>query len=132
MGDLKEKLRSENIWHQFIEKPETIHTSDASRASGVDLSRLTKNLILSISSGGYCLVIGPGNSKIDLKKVANLLEVSNVSLVPFDQAEGISGYPPGGTPRSFTRQNFAQLLTGPCWITRPCFAVVELATGFWS
>ena len=101
MEDLEVKLRSEKIWHRFIEKPETVHTADASRASGVDLRRLTKNLVLSCGSGEYCLVIVPGNSKIDLKKVSKLLGVSNVSLVPFDQAEEISGYPPGGTPSIF-------------------------------
>ncbi|MFQ6081302.1 MAG: aminoacyl-tRNA deacylase, partial [Candidatus Bathyarchaeia archaeon] len=29
---------------------------------------------------------------------ANVLAVKRVRLVPFDQAEDISGYPPGGTP----------------------------------
>jgi len=99
--ELQEKLTSENVWHRFIDKPETVHTADASRASGVELQRLTKNLVLSMGKGKYCLVIVPGNAKIDLKKVAKLVGVSNVSLVPFDQAESISGYPPGGTPSVF-------------------------------
>ena len=36
--DLREKLTSENVWHRFIDKPETVHTADASRASGVELN----------------------------------------------------------------------------------------------
>jgi Cys-tRNA(Pro)/Cys-tRNA(Cys) deacylase len=108
--DLQEKLISENVWHRFIDKPETVHTADASRASGVELQRLTKNLVLSIGEGKYCLVIVPGNAKIDLKKVAKLLGVSNVSLVPFDQAENVSGYPPGGTPSVFHKSKLKVII----------------------
>lgn len=44
------------------------------------------------------LLIVPGDRKADLKAAANALGVKRVRLVPFDQAEDISGYPPGGTP----------------------------------
>jgi len=33
-----------------------------------------------------------------LKKAALTLNVKNVRLVPFEEADKISGYPPGGTP----------------------------------
>jgi Cys-tRNA(Pro)/Cys-tRNA(Cys) deacylase len=43
-------------------------------------------------------LIVPGDSKVNLKKVAKILGVKKVRLVPFSDAENISGYPPGGTP----------------------------------
>jgi Cys-tRNA(Pro)/Cys-tRNA(Cys) deacylase len=36
--------------------------------------------------------------KVDLKAAAKALKVGNIRLVPFNKAEEISGYPPGGTP----------------------------------
>ena len=108
--NLEERLESEKIWHLFIEKPETVHTVDASRAVGIDLSRLTKNLVARTKEGEYLLLIVPGNARIDLKKVAELLDTKNVSLVPFDQAESISGYPPGATPSVIHKQNLRTII----------------------
>jgi Cys-tRNA(Pro)/Cys-tRNA(Cys) deacylase len=109
-NDLEQKLKSESIWHRFVEKPETIHTADASQVSGVELGKLTKNLIAKTNEGEYLLLIVPGTAKIDLKKVSRLLEVGNISLVPFEQAEGISGYPPGGTPSVFHKVKLRVLM----------------------
>jgi len=110
MNELDERLESEKIWHRFIAKTETVHTADAARASGVDLSQLTKNLVAKTREGEYVLLIIPGNARIDLKKVARLLEARNVSLVPFDQAESVSGYPPGATPSIFHKQKMRTIL----------------------
>lgn len=107
---LLERLNTENIWHKFIDKPETVHTADASRVSGIDLNRLTKNLIAKTSEREYVLLIVPGTSRIDLRKAANVLGTKNVSLVPFDSAEAISGYPPGGTPSIYHKQKLRVLV----------------------
>lgn len=44
------------------------------------------------------LLIVPGDTRVDLKAAAQALKAQNVRLIPFNQAERISGYPPGGTP----------------------------------
>jgi carboxypeptidase Taq len=44
------------------------------------------------------LVVVPGDRRVNLKKVAETLRSKNIKLLPFDQAESVSGYPPGGTP----------------------------------
>jgi Cys-tRNA(Pro) deacylase len=95
---LEDYLESNRVWHRFISKPETVHTSDASKVSGVDLNQLTKNLIGTTSEGKFVLLIVPGNRRVDLKKTSRILGTKNVSLIPFAEAESISGYPPGGTP----------------------------------
>lgn len=96
---LEDFLKSKGIWYRFIEKPkETIHTAEASALTGLELDRLTKNLVSVASTGEHVLLIVPGNRKVNLKKAAEALETSNVALLPFHEAEQISGYSPGATP----------------------------------
>lgn len=96
--NLEAYLRENKIWYRFIEKSETVHTADAAKVAGVPLQKLTKNLISLTDSEEYILLIVAGNKKVDLKTAAKLAGVKKVSLVPFEKAESISGYPPGGTP----------------------------------
>ena len=42
---LEEYLEKNGVWHRFIEKAETIHTADAAQMTGIDLQRITKNLV---------------------------------------------------------------------------------------
>ncbi len=85
------------IWHRFIVKSETVHTADASKATGIDLHRITKNLVSKTKKGEYVLLVVPGDRRVDLKAAANALGTKKVRLMPFSEAEIISGYPPGGT-----------------------------------
>ena len=96
--DLEEYLRSTGIWHRFVGKVETVHTADASRATGIDLSRITKNLVCRTSSGGYALLVLPGDRRVHLQTAAQALGVRNVQLLGFREAEEVCGYPPGGAP----------------------------------
>ena len=86
------------IWHRFVEKAETVHTADASNATGIELNRITKNLVCRTSKGQYALLIIPGDRRVNLQRAAQALNASNVQLLGFREAEGVSGYPPGGTP----------------------------------
>ncbi len=81
-----------------MEKPETIHTADAAKASGVDLNQLTKSLILIDSQNQLVLAIIPGNCQLDIKKVEAIFQLKKLRLVPFNLAENYSGYLPGATP----------------------------------
>jgi len=96
--DLESYLKRNNVWYRFVRKPETVHTADAARVAGIELNRVTKNLICETSKGEYVLLIIPGDERVNLKSVAKILKVKNVRLVPFEKAKEISGYPPGGTP----------------------------------
>jgi Cys-tRNA(Pro)/Cys-tRNA(Cys) deacylase len=95
---LEERLRELGVWHRFIEKSETVHTADASQATGIPLHRITKNLVAVTSEGEHVLLVVPGDRRVDLKKAARALGVRNIQLFPFDEAHKVSGYPPGGTP----------------------------------
>ena len=96
--DLECYLKRRGIWHRFISKPETVHTADAAKVSGIALSRITKNLVSETDIGEHVLLIVPGNRKVDLPAAANALGVGNVALIPFNKSQSVSGYTPGGTP----------------------------------
>ncbi|HIE14134.1 TPA: aminoacyl-tRNA deacylase [Candidatus Bathyarchaeota archaeon] len=95
---LKDFLEKMGIWYRFISKPETIHTADAAKVAGVDLKRLTKNLVSETDAGEHILLVIPGDCRVNLKAAAKALATKRVRLVSFNNAEEISGYPPGGTP----------------------------------
>jgi Cys-tRNA(Pro)/Cys-tRNA(Cys) deacylase len=96
--DLATYLRAEGVWHRFLDKPETVHTADASAATGIELSRITKNLVCKTSDGRYAILIVPGNRRVSLQRAAQALNTRNIQLLGFNEAEEVSGYPPGGTP----------------------------------
>jgi Cys-tRNA(Pro) deacylase len=98
MLDLEDFLKSNDVWHNFVSKPETVHTADASRESGIPLSRITKNLVCRSSGGEFALLIVPGDRRVSIKKAAVALDTTNIKLLSFAEAESVSGYPPGGTP----------------------------------
>lgn len=96
--DLEAYLKEVAVWHRFIDKPETVHTSDASRATGIELARITKNLVCKTSDGSYALLVVPGNRRVSLQRAAQVLNTRNIRLLGFNEAETVSGYPPGATP----------------------------------
>lgn len=96
--NLDEYLRRHGVWHRFIPKRETVHTADASEATGIYLHRITKNLISVTDSGEHVVLIVPGDRRVNLRRAAEALGVRNVRLLPFGEAEAVSGYPPGATP----------------------------------
>ena len=95
---LESFLRARGVWFRFVDKPETIHTADAASVTGIPLPRITKNLVSRTDSGEYVLLVVSGDRRVDLKKAAKALGTKNVSTVPFQKAQSVSGYPPGGTP----------------------------------
>lgn len=96
--NIEDYLDKNHIWHRFVEKQETIHTADASHATGIELHRITKNLVAVTDTGEHVILIVPGDRRVNLKEAARVLGAKNLKLMPFDQSEEVSGYPPGGTP----------------------------------
>jgi len=96
--ELETYLKDSGTWYRLLEKPETVHTADASRTTGINLSRITKNLVCKTSDGRYALLVIQGDRRVSLQRAAQALNTSNVQLLNFHEAEEVSGYPPGGTP----------------------------------
>ena len=96
--DLERFLKDNNVWHRFVDKPETVHTADAAREAGIDLNKVTKALVLLDQDKNPILAIIPGDCKLSFSKVKQALGLKKVRLVPFDEAVNFSGYLPGATP----------------------------------
>lgn len=96
--DLEAYLNAAKVWHRFIDKPETVHTADAAHTTGIELGRITKNLVCRTSDGRYALLVVPGDRRVNLRRAGEALNTRNIQLLGFSEAEAISGYPPGGTP----------------------------------
>ncbi|MEM4245813.1 MAG: YbaK/EbsC family protein [Candidatus Bathyarchaeia archaeon] len=95
--DLEEYLRAHKVEYRIIDKTETVHTADAAAATGIPLEKITKSLIF-VADGRPVAVVIPGTCKVNTQKLRSVLKAENVRLVPFEEAEQYSGYPPGGTP----------------------------------
>lgn len=102
--NLKAELQKAGVWHRFIEKAETVHTADAAAAAGLQLNRVTKSLIFLDENQQPVLAIIPGDCKVNKGKLKVALGCKDVGLVPFEQAEKYSGYPPGATPPVFHKR----------------------------
>ncbi len=90
-------LTTQKIWYRFVEKEDTVHTADAAASAGIPLKQVTKSLIF-LADKKPILVIVPGTHRVDTEKLKRVLNVYNIRMVPFAQAEKYSGYPPGATP----------------------------------
>ncbi len=100
MERLERRLWDAGVWHRFIEKPETVHTADAAKASGLPIEAFTKNLVWN-SERGPVLLIVRGDMSVDLEAAAKAAGVKKLLKVPFSDAVRISGYLPGATPSVF-------------------------------
>lgn len=96
--NLKQFLIENKVWYRFIEKPETIHTSDAAKVANVDLNKLTKSLILISQEKELILAIIPGDCRLEISELEKFLRIKKLRLIPFNEAEKYSGYLPGATP----------------------------------
>ncbi len=91
-------LQENKAWHRFIDKPETVHTSDASLKTGIDLHKITKSLVVLNENRDPFLAIIPGDCKLSFNKMKNVTESRKIRLATPEEAESFSGYLPGATP----------------------------------
>ncbi len=96
--DIDEYLQENKAWHRFIDKPETIHTADASRKTGIELHKITKSLVILNESNSPFLAIIPGDCKLCFNKIRNVTISKRIRMATFEEAERCSGYLPGATP----------------------------------
>lgn len=102
--NFKKILEENKVWHKFIKKPDTVHTADAARVSGIDLKRITKSLVLIGDGSEAIMVIIPGDSRIAWKKLKKVSGCREIKLAEFNKAQKYSGYLPGATPPVFHKR----------------------------
>lgn len=90
-------LKQNEVWYRIMEKSATVHTAEAASKTGLPLERVTKSLVF-LADDLPILAIIPGNCRVNKSKLKETLGVKGVEIVPFEQVERYSGYPPGATP----------------------------------
>ena len=108
--ELENYLKQEGIWHNFVDKPETIHTADAAEKAGIELKRVTKSLVLLDQDKNPVLAIIPGDSKLSFSKIKEAIGAKKIRLVLFEEAENYSGYLPGATPMVYHKAKMKVVL----------------------
>lgn len=68
---------------------------EAAAMSGVEPRQLQKTMVVRVGEGEYFLVLVPGDSVIDWKKLRHAVGHSRLSLAPQDEAERATGFKRG-------------------------------------
>lgn len=69
--------------------------AEAAEMSGVEPRQLQKTMVVRVGEGEYFLVLVPGDSVIDWKKLRHTVGHSRLSLAPQDEAERATGFKRG-------------------------------------
>jgi aspartyl-tRNA synthetase len=91
-------LTTHNVQYKLYEH-EPVYTSEqaANIRGDVNLSQGAKAMMLEVKKEQRLFVL-PGDQKMDLKQLRNLLGTSRVKLASFESVEKITGVRPGGVP----------------------------------
>jgi Cys-tRNA(Pro)/Cys-tRNA(Cys) deacylase len=68
----------------------------AARATGFPLAQTVKTLVVELARNSYCLVLMPGDRRLDFKQLAQALNVKRTAMVDTVTAERLTGYRVGG------------------------------------
>lgn len=93
------KYLDENNIDYFAFEHEFIHTSkDAANLRDTNLDEGAKSLLMKAKSGKFFLCVVPGNLKVDLKKVCELVKEKNVALASPEEVLKITNCAVGSVP----------------------------------
>jgi Cys-tRNA(Pro)/Cys-tRNA(Cys) deacylase len=76
------------------------------RKIGLPAEQVFKTLLTRASSGEYFFAVVPGDSELDLKKLAAAIEVKKVELASLKEVEPLTGYVRGGVTVMAARTEF--------------------------
>jgi Cys-tRNA(Pro)/Cys-tRNA(Cys) deacylase len=76
----------------------------AARATGFTLDRTIKTLVADLGGQRYCLVLLPGDRRLDLKRLARVFAVKRAAMADTATAERLTGYVIGGISPFGTKQ----------------------------
>jgi Cys-tRNA(Pro) deacylase len=102
MGAPTERVRrflaERGIEAEIVTYPETTRTAqDAADAIGTAVGQIVKSLIFE-ADGAPCLVLCPGDRRVDPQKVASLLGAAAIKRADAEAVKSWTGYAIGGVP----------------------------------
>jgi Cys-tRNA(Pro)/Cys-tRNA(Cys) deacylase len=82
----------------------------AAGATGFPLEQTVKTLVVGLDKKTYCLVLVPGDCRLDLKTTAAHCNAKRAEMADSRTAERITGYPVGGISPFGTRQRLPVIM----------------------
>ena len=105
--------------------PEDLSAIAVARKIGLPAEQVFKTLLTRAASGEYFFAVIPGDSELDLKKLAQVAEVKKVELASLKEVEPLTGYVRGGVTVMAARAAF------PAYVDEPIemHEVVSISAG---
>jgi len=82
----------------------------AARATGFDLKRTIKTLVVDLGQGRPALALMPGDRELNLKALAKCLGIKRAAMADTRTAERLTGYLVGGISPFGTKQRFRVIM----------------------
>jgi len=82
----------------------------AARATGFDLKRTIKTLVVDLGQGRPALALMPGDRELNLKALAKCLGIKRAAMADTRSAERLTGYLVGGISPFGTKQRFRVIM----------------------
>ena len=91
-------LDDAGIESRVVRLPASTRTApEAAQAVGCEVRAIAKSLVF-LADGAPLLVICPGDRRVDVGKVAELVSASDVNMAPPEEVRRVTGYAIGGVP----------------------------------
>ncbi len=85
----------------------------AAQAIGFPLEKIVKTLIADLGGQRYVAALLPGNTQLDLKKLARFFHTKRASMASTTMAERLTGYRLGGISPFGLKQPFESVIDSP-------------------
>ncbi|MGH7411609.1 MAG: aminoacyl-tRNA deacylase [Candidatus Methylomirabilis sp.] len=89
---------------------ETTTAQMAAEALGVPIDVVVKSILFQAKNGAIVLVVAPGTSRIDTKKLSQVTGIDGWRLAKPDVVLDATGYPAGGTPPVGLKQKIPMIV----------------------
>lgn len=82
----------------------------AASATGISLEMTFKTLVVGLGDRRYCMVLIPGNRRLDFRRLASFSGVKKATLATTESAERLTGYLVGGISPFATKHSLPAVL----------------------
>lgn len=104
---------------------EHLHASEVAALIGLPPEQVFKTLVARGDRGGICLVLVPGDEKLDLKALARATGDRRVELVPLRDVQPLTGYVRGGVTALACKKDYPVVVDE----TAQLFAEISVSAG---
>lgn len=87
-------VRASGVGYRVVEYGDVRSLDEAARRRGISVDRLLKTMVVRVGDE-YCLILVPGDRRIDWAKLRSHLGVRRLALADEDQARAATGYERG-------------------------------------